>query len=328
MRFSSKQAASKLAPMQSSNANSLSAVHTPAHATPSRNSGVWPFVLGSMVLGTVGVFVHEAGAAPITAVWFRSVFGLLGLGAWLLWRGQWSQLRLTRHTAPWALASGACLVITWLMFFEAMAYIPASMAIVLFHVQPLWLLLFGALWLGEPVGKQRWLAVLAALLGLALATGVLQHLPVLGGNSASAPGYWWGVGLCLAGALIFAAQILFTKKAAQVPASALAWWQCLVGAAVLWVGPVSIGWPAAGSWWWLAGLGLVHTALAYTLIYAGTTRLPVARIAILQYVYPAVALLIDWWYFDLQLSGLQLFGIVLMSAAIGYAERPQRGTAH
>ena len=64
------------------------------------------------------------------------------------------------------------------------------------------------------------------------------------------------------------------------------------------------------------------------MIYAGTTRLPVARIAILQYVYPAVALLIDWWYFDLQLSGLQLFGIVLMSAAIGYAERPQRSQSH
>ena len=110
--------------------------------------------------------------------------------------------------------------------------------------------------------------------------------------------------------------------------SALAWWQCLVGAAVLWIGPLSTGWPAAGSWWWLAGLGLVHTALAYTLIYAGTTRLPVARIAILQYVYPAVALLIDWWYFDLHLSGLQLFGIVLMSAAIGYAERPQRSQSH
>ena len=314
--------------MQSSSSNSFSALSTPIRSTPSRNSGVWPFVLGSMVLGTVGVFVHEAGASPLTAVWFRSLFGLLGLGAWLVWRGQWSQLRLTRQTAPWALASGACLVTTWVLFFEAMASIPASMAIVLFHVQPLWLLLFGALWLGEPVGKQRWLAVLAALLGLALATGVLQHLPVLGGSSASPQGYWWGVGLCLLGALIFAAQILCTKKAAQVPASALAWWQCLVGAAVLWIGPFSTGWPAAGSWWWLAGLGLVHTALAYTLIYAGTTRLPVARIAILQYVYPAVALLIDWWYFDLQLSGLQLFGIVLMSAAIGYAERPQRGTAH
>ena len=294
------------------------------------HSGVLPFVLGSMVLGTVGIFVHAAGGSPVTAAWCRSVFGLLGLGAWLAWRGQLSQLRLTRQTAPWALASGACLVTTWVMFFEAMTTIPASMAIVLFHVQPLWLLLFGALWLREPVGKQRWLAVLTALVGLALATGVLQHVPVFSSadSSASAPGYWWGVGLCLVGALIYAAQILCTKKAAQVPASALAWWQCLLGAAVLWLGPLASGWPAAGSWGWLVGLGLLHTALAYTLIYAGTTRLPVARIAILQYVYPAVALLIDWWYFDLQLSGLQLLGIVLMSAAIGYAERPQRGTAH
>ena len=291
------------------------------------HSGALPFIAGNMLLGTVGIFVHAAGAAPLTAVWFRCAFGLLGLTGWLAWRGLLPQLRLGRPTAPWVLASAVLMVAGWAIFFQAMAYIPAGIAIVLFHVQPLWLLLFGALWLGEPIGRQRLLAVLAALLGLALATGVAQHLPLFDNTSVaeSADGYWLGVALCMLGAVVMALLTLCVKKVPQVHASALTWWHCLLGTAVLWLGPAHSGWPAVGSTWlWLAGVGLVHTALAYTLIYAGTARLPMARLAVLQYMYPAVAILIDWAYFGQYLSGLQLLGIALMSAAIGYAERPQR----
>ena len=41
----------------------------------------------------------------------------------------------------------------------------------------------------------------------------------------------------------------------------------------------------------------------------------------LQFVYPAVAILIDWWYFGQTLSGAQLAGIAVMTVAIGFAER-------
>ena len=45
-------------------------------------------------------------------------------------------------------------------------------------------------------------------------------------------------------------------------------------------------------------------------------------IAVFQFVYPAVAIVIDWACFDQQLGSVQLFGIALMSVAIGYVERP------
>ncbi len=309
-------------------------MHTPSSAvmaasTPSPrhhafNNGALPFLLGCMLLGTVGVFVQEAQAAPITATWFRCAFGLVGLTAWMAWQRQWPQLRLSRSTAPWVLASGVLMIASWALFFQAMTYTSAGMAIVLFHVQPLWLLLFGALWLGERVGRQRLAAVLAALFGLALATGVLQHLAVFGTEDASQNGYWLGVSLCMVGAVCMAGVTLCAKKA-QTSASALAWWQCLLGTLTLWIWPAQYGWPAwGGAWLWLAGLGLVHTALAYTLIYAGTLRLPTSRIAIFQFVYPAVAIVIDWLYFRQTLSTAQLIGIAVLTIAISVAERPSR----
>ena len=309
--------------MQTPSNTAVAASITPPRHHASHN-GALPFLLGCMLLGTVGVFVQEAHAAPLTATWFRCAFGLLGLTAWMAWQRQLPQLRLSRSAAPWVWASGVLMVASWALFFQAMSYTSAGMAIVLFHVQPLWVLLFGALWLGERVGRQRLAAVLVALFGLALATGVLQHIAALGAEEASQSGYWLGVALCMVGAVCMAGVTLCAKKA-QTSASALAWWQCLLGALALWIWPMQYGWPAWGSaWLWLAGLGLVHTALAYTLIYAGTLRLPTSRIAIFQFVYPAVAIVIDWLYFGQTLSTTQLIGIAVLTIAISVAERPSR----
>ena len=65
----------------------------------------------------------------------------------------------------------------------------------------------------------------------------------------------------------------------------------------------------------------MHTATAYALIYTGMARLPTGRIAVLQFVYPAVAILVDWQYFGHRLGAWQMVGVVVMGVAIGYAER-------
>ena len=78
---------------------------------------------------------------------------------------------------------------------------------------------------------------------------------------------------------------------------------------------VAHGWPAAGpAWGWLAGLGVVHTGLAYVVLYAGMARLPTARIAVLQFVYPAAAVLVDALVYGRTLSALQTAGVLLMGA--------------
>ncbi|MFE1570582.1 hypothetical protein ACFIQG_02015 [Comamonas odontotermitis] len=66
--------------------NAAMATSIPIPRQHAVTSGALPFLLGCMLLGTVGVFVQEAHAAPITATWFRCAFGLLGLTAWMAWR--------------------------------------------------------------------------------------------------------------------------------------------------------------------------------------------------------------------------------------------------
>jgi len=51
-----------------------------------RASGAAPFLSGNALLGSIGLFLHQAQAGALTATWARSAFGLLGLTLWLLWR--------------------------------------------------------------------------------------------------------------------------------------------------------------------------------------------------------------------------------------------------
>lgn len=284
---------------------------------PSVVSGTLWFLLGNALLGSIGVFVHEAQAAPLTTTWFRCAFGLIGLTLWMLWRGAWRDLWVGWRALPWVLLLSTGMLASWWLFFTAMHHVPTGMAVVLFHVQPLWLLLLGAWWLKEPVSRQRLASVLCAMVGLVLATGVLQ------GQAAASPGcYGLGVGLCLLGALFTAGVTLVAKRLQALPVGVLAWWQCALGTAVLWLEPWQQGWPAWGTaWGWLAGLGLVHTALAYTLMYVGMARLPTARVAVLQFAYPVVAIGMDAVYFDEPLRALQVLGVVLMLGAMALGER-------
>ncbi|KXU91515.1 hypothetical protein CR51_31930 [Caballeronia megalochromosomata] len=274
------------------------------------------------MLGTIGVFLHAANADPLTATWFRCAFGLLGMSAWVILRRQTRFVLLTRANAPWVLAASTLMVLSWALFFSAVGRLSAGVAIVLFHVQPMWVLIFAALWLKEAIGGQRVAAVSLAMAGLVLATGMVEHTA----SGALQPGYWMGVAACLAGSLCMACVTLIAKRLRDLPAGILAWWQCAVGTMVLWIWPMQHGWPAWGmSWAWLAGLGLIHTGLAYTLMYIGMARLDTARIAVFQFVYPAVAIVIDWIVFDERLSGLQIAGVAVMSMAIWFAERRRNG---
>ncbi len=75
----------------------------------------------------------------------------------------------------------------------------------------------------------------------------------------------------------------------------------------------------------MAGLGLIHTGLACTLMYAGMARLATARVAVLQFAYPTVAIVVDWLYFQHTLGGWQLGGMVLMLVSMGFGQKLRRG---
>jgi drug/metabolite transporter (DMT)-like permease len=283
-------------------------------ASARERSGMWLMVAGGLMLGTLGVFLEEAGQSPITAVWFRCAFGLLALTVWFAATRRWGELRLSGAARLAAVSAGVLAVVNWLLFFGAIERTSISVATVVVHVQPFLVMAFGAWWWKERISRAQAVAALASLIGLALASGWVDGALTGVGWSSS---YLWGVALALLNSVGYAALTLIANRARGVSPLALAWWQCAVGAVVLLWWPFTQGWPAAGpAWAWLAGLGVIHTGLAYVVLYAGVARLTAGRVAVLQFVYPASAVAVDWLVYGRALSASQLLGVVVMLVAL------------
>lgn len=292
----------------------------PADATAQARRGTWLMTAGGLLLGTLGVFVEEAGQHPLATVWFRCGFGALALLLWGAATGRLGELGLRGRALLMAVAAGVLMIANWALFFAAISRTSIGVATVVFHVQPLWVLALGAWWLREKVSPRQAAAAVVALAGLALATGLFENAS---GAAMWAPAYLLGLAMCLGGSFSYACVTLIAKAAPGVSSFALAWWQCLAGTLLLVWWPFVHGWPQAGAAWaWLAGLGVLHTGLAYVVLYAGMARLPTGRIALLQFVYPGAAVLMDWLVYGRALSGLQLTGVAVMGLALVAARRP------
>ena len=294
---------------------------------------------GGALLGTLGVPLEEAGQHPLAAVWFRCAFGALVLGAALAARGELAGLRLHGRASAYAIAGALAMLLNWWLFFESIRRTSIALATVVFHVQPFVVMALGAWWFGERVRPLQWGATGVAVVGLAL---VAEVLPALAGGGGIGAREAWGLAMCL-GAAVSYALVVVLAKLVQSPASAadggsrpdgsrpppgplvLAWWHCAIGTVCLAWWPLRHGMPeAAPAWAWLAVLGVVNTGLAYTLLYAGIARLPAGRIALMQFVYPLVAVGVDALVYGRTLDAVQLAGLALMLAALSVAARPSR----
>jgi len=65
-------------------------------------------------------------------------------------------------------------------------------------------------------------------------------------------------------------------------------------------------------WAWLLGLGVIHSGIVYVLFYSTYPRLPVVTIAVVSFVYPMVALLLDYLLYGHRLDLVQMAGIALI----------------
>ena len=128
--------------------------------------------------------------------------------------------------------------------------------------------------------------------------------------------------MCLVGSVAYAGVTMIAKMATQVSSFALAWWQCAIGMLATCWWPLLHGLPGWGAaWGWLAGLGVIHTGLAYVVLYAGMSRLKTGNIAVLQFVYPLTAILVDRVVYGHALGSTQIVGVCVMAVTLWCVRR-------
>ncbi len=272
----------------------------------SSRAALYQLLLGELLIGSVGVFVHESGQDPVTAVFYRCLFGGLFLLAWGLARGHLRGLLRERALLRGALLSGVLLVLNWVALFAGMARSSIGVATVIYHCFPFVMLILAAVVQGE---RTRPADLAWTLLGFA---GVMCSTDPMRLWREADVSYLLGIGLTLLSALLCGASLLMSRQIGKQRPFALVMIQCWVGVAML-AGFSSPGVFHLGTHWaWLVGLGVIHSGIVYVLFYSAYPRLPVATIAVLAFVYPLVTLLLDYLIYGHRLAWVQLAGLVLI----------------
>ncbi|MEV6243660.1 DMT family transporter [Lentzea sp. NPDC051838] len=273
-----------------------------------QKKGVVELTIAMVLSGTIGVFVFESGAQPFTVAFWRCVFGAVALGLYCWIRGFLSDTRFTRKTFLLALLGGVFLVYNWAFLFSAYSKTSISLATVVYHTQPFYVVLLGALVFKEKLTavKLGWIAV--AFVGVVLVTDITSV--TISGN------YLLGIGQALLAALLYAFATIIAKQLKGIRPHVIALTQVSAGVFLLlpfvdFSGTATIG----TGWAWLVGIGVIHTCVMYILLYSSYQKLPTSLIAVLSFIYPAVAIVVDMSVYGTRIHPLQIVGIVLICGA-------------
>ncbi|WP_031371075.1 DMT family transporter [Lysobacter antibioticus] len=276
--------------------------------TPSESrSALIQLLIAELLIGSVGVFVHESGQDAITAVLFRCVFGSAFLIAWGGARGLFRGLLGERALIRSAIFSGVLLVLNWVALFAGMARSSIGVATMVYHFFPFVVMGMAAMFYGERTRSADlgWTAI--AFVGVLCSADPFKLW-----NSAGS-GYLIGVGLTFVAAILCGASLLLSRRISRERPFAVVLIQCLVGIVMLApFADYAAVWVPGDHWFWLAGLGLIHSGVCYVLFYTSYPRLQVATIAVLAFIYPVIALLLDYLVYGHSLVPVQSLGVVLI----------------
>jgi drug/metabolite transporter (DMT)-like permease len=274
--------------------------------------------------GTIGWFVILSGQPIMDVVFWRCVFGaatLLAVCAALgLLRGA-----ITLRLMGIAALGGVAIVLNWLLLFTAYSRASISIATAVYNTQPFMLVGLGALFFSErlTMTKLTWLAM--AFAGMLL---IVQAKP---DASDIGTDYFSGIMMALGAAFFYAVAAIITKKLSGTPPHLIALIQVCVGIVMLAPFANLSRLPAGiGAWGTLAAIGVVHTGLVYILLYGAIQKLPTHLTGSLSFIYPIVAIMIDFLAFGHRLHPAQLMGAaaILIAAAgmnLGWSLRRLKG---
>ncbi|CAM3408094.1 EamA family transporter [Bordetella sputigena] len=280
-------------------------------ATPIERMGIAQMSTAMALSGTLGYFVLASGQTPFNVVFFRCVFGALALLVYCQAAGLLSRRYFTRTSLLMAVAAGAALVMNWVLLFSAYRLASISLSTAVYNFQPFFLMGLGAAFLGErpSVSKVAWAVVAFG--------GLLLLLDLNSAQATPREGHLLGLALGLGAGALYAVTAIIVKRLAHVPPHLLALVQAVVGIVML--APLAdfSALPAMPSQWaCLVVLGVVHTCLMYILLYSAIQKLATSMLAALSFIYPAVAILVDYAFFDQRLDLAQALGISLILLAV------------
>jgi drug/metabolite transporter (DMT)-like permease len=281
------------------------------------------------VNGVVSKVLIESGdvsAQRLTEVRTTGAFALLAL---VLLGFRRELLRVRRDELPVLVVFGVLgLAFVQWFYFEAISRLDIGVALLIQYIAPVLVALWARFAYHEPVRRRIWLALVLSLAGIALLVELWNGLTLDG----------LGVAAALGSATAFSIYVLSSERAVtrRDPVSLVCYGFLL--AAIFWalVQPWT-GFPfdrvdesvsllgrltdlSLPVWLLMAWMIVLGTIVPFALLAGSLRHIPASRAAITAMFEPVAATIFAYAWLSESLSGFQLFGAVLVLAAIALAQ--------
>jgi drug/metabolite transporter (DMT)-like permease len=268
---------------------------------------------GSVCISFSPIFIKLADVSPDSAGFYRMLFAGGALALWiLLGRMSW---RMPRRPLLLLAAAGLFLGIDFMFWHRSIHLVGPGLSTLLGNFQVFFTALFSWLFLRQKITGPFMVAVMLALTGLLLITGV-----DLAGLDA---GYRLGVLFGLGTAVFYSGYIMFLKQGMTHPElSGISAMLVVSLVCMTFMGSVtaatgaSFRIPDAPSLLALIGVGVVSTTLGWSLISSAMRHVRATFASLVLLLQPTLSMIWDVLLFGRPTSGYEVLGIALILSGI------------
>ncbi|MGE6517037.1 DMT family transporter [Lysinibacillus sphaericus] len=276
-------------------------------------SAIIKLTVSMAIFGSIGFFTIHTGVPALELVFIRCICATLFIGGlWLATGGhkteKWEKKEVLR-----TLICGVFIVLNWVFLFKAFEEMSISIAISIYNIAPIFVLIFGALFLKEKMTVRALLATLTCFIGSIFIIGLNNFISL---SEFMQSGFVWA----LLSALFYAFTMLTSRTIKNLSSYALTYIQTTVGIVILlpFVNFTLFESLTTTNWLYILGTGFIHTGFVYYLFFDSIRSLSTILVSVLVFVDPVVAILLDMLFLDFMPSLLQTVGILLVFGGIIY----------
>lgn len=291
---------------------------------PNTVTGILLKILSVTVFVVMSTLVKLAGEVPAgQIVFFRSFFALFPILAFLAARRDLATAFSTRRPLS-HIARGTVGFCSMLMTFFALVRLPLPEAITLNYAQPLLVVLFSALFLGETVRFYRWSAVAVGLAGVVIISW--PKLTLLRSGSALSDQEVVGVIGALGAAAASAVAVLLVRNLVHTERSAtiVLWLSMTTSVASLLTIPFGWQWLSPAQLACLIGAGCFG-GVAQILMTAAYRHAEASVVAPFEYTSMLLGIVVGYFVFsELPTLHMLVGGLIVVAAGLFVMWRESR----
>ena len=277
--------------------------------------GIFLLLIGASMLGGSGIFVKLSDSSPSLIAFYRSLFALPFLYAWMKFeeRNDSAKIIWDKKTFFFLVLGGLCFALDMSIWNWSLTFTSVANATLMANIAPVFVVIFGVLFLGYKIEIFFVVTLLLALLGVFLVILPGEQIMIFGDS------------LGILAAVFYAGYILSIKDLTNIlkPARTLflvtiITTLCLLPISLIEADSLIL---SKSEFFILISYAIFSQTLAQGLITSGISKVSAHLSSLVLLMQPVAAAFYGWFFLQELLSPLQMAGGLIVLAAIYLASR-------